>query len=155
MRPPCEGELRAPSSGVLRTAPGTAMRPPAGAVRSCIGVDLPAFVVHVEPANGATGILRDSPVVTRLSRRVDGRSLSASTFRVEDDRGPVPARLDTSLDGLVVVWWPQRLLTPGAEHRVAAEGLRDAVGRIVPTNVSRFVAGGFAGTELRGLDAPA
>ena len=131
MRPPCDAELRTASSGVLRAAPGTAMRPPAGAVRSCIA-DQPAFVVHVEPANGATGILRDSPVVTRLSRRVDGRSLSASTFRVEDDCGPVPARLDTSLDGLVVVWWPERLLTPGAEHRVVAEGLRDAVGGSSP-----------------------
>jgi hypothetical protein len=110
----------------------------------------PSHVVHVEPQNGATGTLRDSPVLTRLSQRVDLTSLNASTFRVEDAAGPVPARLGTSPDGFVLVWWPERLLTPGVEHRVVAEGLRDAIGRAVAPHESRFVPGGFSGTDLAG-----
>jgi len=110
----------------------------------------PGYVVHVEPQNGATGTLRDSPVLTRLSQRVDLTSLNASTFRVEDAAGPVPARLGTSPDGLVLVWWPERLLTPGVEHRVVAEGLRDAIGRVVAPHESRFVPGGFSGIDLAG-----
>jgi hypothetical protein len=132
------------------------MRPlTGGAMRPASKEGEAGFVVHVEPGDGATGILRDSPVVTRLSQRVDRQSLTAATFRVEDGSGPVPARLGTSLDGLVVVWWPERLLTPGAEHRVVAEGLRDVVGRLVPTYESRFVAGGFASVELGAMDGVA
>jgi hypothetical protein len=129
--------------------PAPTLRPlTSGSTRAALGADGPGLVVHVEPGNGATGILRDSPVVTRLSRCVDRLSLSAATFRVEDPSGPVPARLATSPDGHVVLWWPERLLEAGAEHRVVAEGLRDAVGRPIPTWESRFVAGGFAGADL-------
>lgn len=133
----------------MTAAGGAPLRPLAGgAMRSTVAAGGPGFVVHVEPGNGATGILRDSPVVTRLSHRVDPQSLTPATFRVEDASGPVPARLATSPDGHVVLWWPERLLTAGAEHRVVAEGLRDAVGRLIPTYESRFVAGGFTGVEL-------
>ena len=123
----------------MTPAPGASLRPLTGGARSTALAGGPGFVVHVEPGNGATGILRDSPVVTRLSHRVDRQSLSAATFRVEDASGPVPARLATSPDGHVVLWWPERLLAAGAEHRVVAEGLRDAVGRLIPTWESRFV----------------
>jgi hypothetical protein len=119
-------------------------------MRAIGATDVPSLVVHVEPQDGATGTLRDSPVLTRLSRRVDPASLNASTFRVEDAAGPVPARLGTSPDGFVLVWWPQRLLLPGVEHRVVTEGLRDAVGRVVPSHESRFVPGGFSGMDLAG-----
>ena len=110
--------------------------------------DGPSLILRVLPEDGATGTLRDSPVLTRLSRRVDARSLDATTFRVEDPEGPVPARLGTSPDGLVVVWWPERLLVPGVEHRVVAEGLRDAQGRLVPTHESRFVPCAFSRMDL-------
>jgi hypothetical protein len=133
----------------MTAPPAPTLRPlTTGSTRAALAAEEPGVVVHVEPGNGATGILRDSPVVTRLSQRVDLLSLTAATFRVEDASGPVPARLAISPDGHVVLWWPERLLEAGAEHRVVAEGLRDAVGRPIATWESRFVAGGFAGSDL-------
>src|SRR5262249_56901058 len=117
------------------TEAGAAVGPlTGGAMRSTVVADGPGFVVHVEPGNGATGILRDSPVVTRLSHRVDQQSLTAATFRVEDASGPVPARLATSPDGHVVLWWPERLLTAGAGAPGRAGGHRRRGGTALPTH---------------------
>ena len=84
---------------------GASLRPvTGGAMRGTVAAEGPGFVVHVELGDGATGILRDSPVVTRLSRCVDRRSVTAATFGSRTDpvpsqRGSRRARTVTSCSG--------------------------------------------------------
>jgi hypothetical protein len=100
----------------------------------------PAFVIRVDPRDGATGVFRDAPVVACLSHAADASSVGPETFRVEERGGAaVPGRLALSPDRAVVFWTAGRLLTPGIEHVVTADGLRDARGRTVAPYSSRFV----------------
>lgn len=110
--------------------------------------DGPAWVVRVDPQDGAIGVLRDAPVLARLSRPADPKSLSEASFRVEADGETVPATLRTSPDGRVVIWLGERLLNPGVEHVVVACGLRDALGRAVAAHRSRFVPCDLARADL-------
>ena len=109
-----------------------------------------AWVVRVQPVDGATGVFRDTPVLARLSRPADGRSLSAATFGVDDTTGRVPARLRLSPDGLTVFWFGERRLDPGVEHHVSVSGLLDQEGREFLPHASRFVACGLAREDLPG-----
>lgn len=111
--------------------------------------DGPAWVVRVDPRDGASGVLRDAPVLARLSRPADPKSLSEATFRVEAEGETLRATLRTSPDGLVVIWQGEDLLNPGVEHVVVACGLRDAWGRAVAAHRSRFVPCNLARADLR------
>jgi hypothetical protein len=108
----------------------------------------PSYVTRVEPEDGAAGVFRDALVLARLSHPVDPGSLSGETFSVHDLAGAVPSRVDLSPDHLVVIWRPDRLLDPGVEHRVVAEGLRDRRGWPVAPHRSRFVPGPHAFRDL-------
>lgn len=110
------------------------MRRPAGAR----GADAPA-ILFVDPEDGATGILCDTPVALRLSSPVDPASLGPETLRVHDDAGPVPGEARLLADGRLLVWRAARLLRPLALHFVVAQGLRDRRGREVAPHWSRFV----------------
>jgi hypothetical protein len=96
-------------------------------------------VVRIDPFDGAVGVFRDTPVLARLSHPLEPASLSSESFRVENVAGVVPAQVRTSPDQRVVIWTPERLLTPGVLHFVRASGLRDAQGREVAPHLSRFV----------------
>jgi len=112
----------------------------AGTLRGGPGADPgPTFVVRVEPADRSAGVMRDSPVLLRLSRRVDPASVSMQTVEVRDPSGCVPAHVELSPDGLVLILRPRRLLTPDVEHEVRATGLRDDGGREVAAHRSRFL----------------
>ncbi len=120
-----------------------------GALRLALAVDGEAtFVVRVEPEDGATGVMRDSPVLLRLSRRVDPGSVSAEAFQVRDGGGPVPATLELSPDGFVLIWRAERPLAPDVEYVVLACGLRDQAGREVAAHRSRFAPCGLSGADL-------
>jgi hypothetical protein len=107
-----------------------------------------AFVAHVEPGDGAAGVFRDAVVLARLSHPVDPGSLSDATFQVSCPTGLVPSRLELSPDRCVLIWRPERLLDPGLEHEVVAQGLRDQRGRPVAPHRSRFVPGPLAFRDL-------
>lgn len=109
-----------------------------------------AWVLRISPEDGAAFVLRDTPVLLRLSHAVDPGSLDAAAVRVVDAAGDVPADLRCSAGGLVVICQPRRLLVPGVEHVVIARGLRDRRGRPVAEHWSRFVPCGLAGPDLRG-----
>jgi hypothetical protein len=108
----------------------------------------PVFVVRVDPEDGSSGVFCDALVLARLSHRLDPRSVSRETFRVEDERGEVPSRLELSPDGLVVFCHPSRPLTPGVEHVIVASGLKDHRGREVAVHRSRFVPCGLTRDDL-------
>ena len=55
--------------------------------------DLPPAVARVDPRDGATQVLRDAPVILRISQPLDPASLSLETVSVEDDGGAVPGWL--------------------------------------------------------------
>jgi hypothetical protein len=110
--------------------------------------DEPARILRVEPADGATGVLRDSPVVVRLSHPADPLSVNAATLRVEDPCGPVAARPFVSPDGLVVLCIPDRPLLAGVPHAIVARGLRDRKNREVAPHESRFVPADLCLSEL-------
>jgi hypothetical protein len=114
------------------------------------GAPQPPWVVRIDPRDGARMVLRDTPVLIRLSRPADVRSLSDRSVRVLDPAGPVPARLSLSADGCVVIWQPQRLLVPGVEHVVVSAGLRDCRGATVVPLRTSFVPCGLARPEIAG-----
>jgi hypothetical protein len=109
-----------------------------------------AWVMHTTPADGAVFVLRDTPVLLRLSHAVDPVSVNAGAVRVLDTAGEVPAGLRWAAAGHVVIWEPRRLLVPGVEHVVIARGLTDRRGRAVAEHWSRFVPCGLACEDLRG-----
>jgi hypothetical protein len=106
------------------------------------------FVVRVEPPDGASGILRDAPVLARVSHRLDSRTLSADSVRIVGHAGPVSMRLELSRDGFVLICRPDLPLEGGVEHRLEIVGLRDARGREVMAHESRFVPGGLGLHDL-------
>jgi hypothetical protein len=107
-----------------------------------------AYVVRVEPPDGAAGVFRDGPVLVRVSQPLDRRSLSGDTVSVVDAFGAIPARIELSVDAHVVIWRPERSLLPCLEHRLEVRGLRDRSGSEVPAHVSRFFPGGLSSHEL-------
>ncbi|MCG6921851.1 MAG: Ig-like domain-containing protein [Acidobacteria bacterium] len=109
----------------------------------------PFHVERVDPPDGATGVLRDDPVLVRLSAPVDPDRLSEATVEVREADGAVPSRVETLDGGRVLVWWPGRGLRPGREHHVVARGLRDRRGREAPALASRFTPGPLSGREIR------
>jgi hypothetical protein len=109
----------------------------------------PFQVERVEPPDGAKGTLRDDPVLLRLSEPVDVERFTEATVEVTEGEAPVPSRVETLDGGRVVVWWPDRLLRPGCEHRLVVSGLRDRQGREAPALASHFTPGPVAAVELR------
>ncbi len=118
--------------------------------RTAAQTPAPAEVVRVDPADGATGVFRDAPVVVCLSRPADPRSVSPRTLRVEDPEGPLPGALRVTPDGRVVVWHAHRLLAAGVVHFVVVRGVRDARGWDVVPHTSRFVPCPFTSEDLAG-----
>ena len=107
------------------------------------------IVARVDPNDGATQVLRDAPVILRVSQPVDPRSLSPESVSVQDDYGTVPGWLSLSPDFHVVIWGAERHLRPGILHFVVARGLRDQRGRLVDPHWSRFVPCDLARSDLR------
>ncbi|HZM51295.1 MAG TPA: Ig-like domain-containing protein [Vicinamibacteria bacterium] len=101
--------------------------------------DDPVRVLRIEPRDGATGVFRDTPIVASLSHALQPSSVTAEAFAVEDEDGAVPGRSALSADGRCVVWRAERLLVPGARHRVTVSGLRDVRGRTMAPHRSGFV----------------
>jgi len=100
----------------------------------------PPLVLRIHPRDGATGVFRDATVVACLSHAADVSSVGPDTFRVlEQGTVTVPGRVSLSSDRNLVIWTAGRLLTPGVEHVVRAEGLRDVRGLALGPYVSRFV----------------
>jgi hypothetical protein len=106
------------------------------------------FVVRVEPPDGSSGILRDAPVVARISHRIDPRTVADDTVRLSSRAGAVAMRLEVSRDGFILIGRPERPLDPGVEHRLELEGLRDRRGRAIVRHSSRFVPGPMGSRDL-------
>lgn len=129
------GSLR----GTLR--PGVAAPPPFD--------DGEPLVVRVDPADGASGVFRDTPVIVSLSQPADAATVSRDTFRVEaSGRTEVEGGIRLSPDGAVLIWTAARLLAPGVVHFVAVRGVRDRRGVPVKAHVSRFVPCDIALSDL-------
>jgi hypothetical protein len=109
-----------------------------------------AFVVRVEPPDGASGVLRDAPVLARVSHRLDPRSVAPHTVTLWSDTGAVPMRLEVSRDRHVLIGRPEQPLEGGVEHCLELCGLRDERGREVMAHASRFVPGGLGLHDLDG-----
>ncbi len=111
--------------------------------------DLAPAVARVDPRDGATQVLRDAPVILRISQPLDPESLSLETVSVEDDDGTVPGWVRLSPDSFVVIWGGDRPLRAFMLHFVVARGLRDRRGRPVHPHWSRFVPCDLAREDLR------
>jgi hypothetical protein len=121
-----------------------------GAVQLASVAPCAPWVMRTSPEDGAVFVLRDTPVLVRLSHPVDPATLSPATLRVIDACGAVPAEIASTADGLLVIWRARRLLVPGVEHVLTMSGLRDRQGREVSAHWSRFVPCGLARDDLRG-----
>jgi hypothetical protein len=111
--------------------------------------DVLARVAAVEPPDGATQVLRDAPVVLRLSCPLDPTTLTPESFWVQDPEGHVPGWVRLSPDLKVVIWGADRPLRAGKPHVVVASGLKDDRGRPVPPHRSAFVPCDLAREDLR------
>ena len=98
-----------------------------------------AYVINVDPRDGASGVFRDAPVVVTVSHPLAPASVTAETVFVEAGGEPVPGHLYLTPDAAVVIWVAACSLRPEVEHRVRAEGLRDWRGLPVEPHESRFV----------------
>jgi len=116
---------------------------PAGGTGAC-------WIIRVDPRDGADCVFRDAPVVARFSGCLDPASVSADTFRVLDDQGPLSGDLRVSPDGRVLIWTPLRPLSPDQHHFVVASGLRDVRGREGGAHLSRFRTCGLTRQDLSG-----
>jgi hypothetical protein len=105
--------------------------------------DSPAWVIHVAPEDGAMFVLRDTPILLRLSHPADSASF-ARGVRVLDAAGEVPTEIRGLSQGLIVLIKPLRLLVPGVEHVLIVRGLLDRRGREMAEHWSRFVPCGLA-----------
>lgn len=114
------------------------------------GGDGPASVVRVAPHDGAVCVFRDTPVVAHFSKPLDPASVGLQTFRVWDDRGPLPGHVRLSPDASVVIWEPDAPLTANAHHFVVCSGLRDARAREVAGHLSRFLTCDFMRRDISG-----
>jgi hypothetical protein len=108
----------------------------------------PTRVLRVDPADGLTGVFRDTPVLVRLSRPADVGTLTPDTFRLEEAGERVPGRARLSPDGCVIIWRADRLLDAGVEHVLTICGLRDIRGGDVTPHRSRFVPCTLVRAEL-------
>jgi hypothetical protein len=99
----------------------------------------PGALVRIDPRDGSVCVFRDTPVVAHFSRPLDPTGVTAQTFRVQDDQGPVPGRLRLSPDASVLIWEPAEPLAAYVHHFVVSSGLRDARGRELTTHLSRFL----------------
>jgi len=109
----------------------------------------PAWVMRVDPGDGATGVFRDAPVLACLSHPADAATVHG--FRVEETGGAaVPGEVLLSPDRRLLIWTASRLLAPGVEHLVTASGLRDHRGREVAPHRSRFVPCALARSDVPG-----
>jgi hypothetical protein len=120
-----------------------------GAAWPALEQSIAAWVTHATPEDGASFVLRDTPVLLRVSHAVEPASLTPGALRVLDPGGDVPGVVRWSAYGHVLIWEPLRLLVPGVEHVVIARGLRDRRGRDVAEHWSRFVACGLSSHDLR------
>ena len=111
----------------------------------------PAWVTRVDPGDGATGVFRDAPVLACLSHPADAATVHDRSFRVEEAGGiAVPGEVLLSPDGRLLIWTGTRLLAPGVEHLVTADGLKDHRGREVAPHRSRFVPCALARGDVPG-----
>lgn len=92
------------------------------------------------------GVFRDPVVLVRMSQPVDPESLGQ--LHVRDGAGAVPSCLETSPDLQVLIWRPRRLLSPGAEHVIVLQGLRNRKGQLLPCVTSRFVCGALSHADI-------
>jgi hypothetical protein len=129
-----------PSEGRALRAPGKSWRD--------VPEGVPPCVLRVDPPDAACGVFRDAPIVVCFSRPADPRTVSGETFLVDDEDGPVPGSVWTSLDGRVAVWTPSRPLAPGVRHTLRLRGLRDNRGRDLVVHESGFVPGHLALGDL-------
>ena len=111
----------------------------------------PAWVTRVDPGDGATGVFRDTRVLACLSHPADAATVHGGNFRVEEaGGGEVPGEIVVSPDGRLLIWIAARLLMPGVEHLVTADGLKDHHGREVAPHRSRFVPCALARDDVPG-----
>jgi hypothetical protein len=111
----------------------------------------PAWVTRIDPGDGATGVFRDARVLACLSHPADAATVHRGSFRVEEPGGvEVPGDLVLSPDGRLLIWIAARLLVPGVEHLVTADGLRDSRGRQIAPHRSRFVPCALARDDVPG-----
>jgi len=127
-----------PTSPSASATPGTGLRAN-GTALGGRGEDGPSWLIRVDPRDGAVCVFRDALVVAHFSRAVDATSVTAQTFRVWDDQGPIPGAFRLSPDACVLIWEARRPLEPHVHHFVTASRLRDVSGREVSSHQSRFL----------------
>lgn len=99
---------------------------------------MPPKVVSISPANGATNVQPDVPVVVTFSKPMDKTSLTSATLFVRDSaNNPVPGMLTFNVDSTAVTFYPADAFKQETTYSVfIAAAVKDLQGYSLGQDVS-------------------
>ncbi len=116
------------STGISRTSEAPAMAQPAAE---------PAQVVGLAPQNGTRVTNLTQPITIAFNEEIMPDTLNEFTFRLEDDFGPVPARIHYFKDNKQATLTPVGLLDTNKNYRViVTQGITDTYGRPIRSGIN-------------------
>lgn len=115
--------------------------------------DVPPTVIRVQPAAGATDVLRTDPVAVYLSEPPGPETGGPITFTLRERQRPLRGR--TELSGKVLTFIPDARLAAQVPHSISIEGVTDAAGnRLAGPTTSSFTTGALGWTPVQSLPGP-
>ncbi len=106
----------------------------------------PLKLIGLSPQNNQTVTNLSQPVTIAFSGEIRPETLNEFTFRLEDDFGPVPARIRYLPDRRQGILTPIGLLDAGKSYRVIiTQGITDTTGRPLQKGMTTTFATGYPG----------
>jgi hypothetical protein len=100
----------------------------------------PPTVASTSPANQATNIPENNPIVITLSEPLKAKSITANSIVVYqgllEGAAIVPGKIGLSTDGLQLIFMPSNILADYTEYKVVIDGIRDRAGNPIATAYS-------------------
>lgn len=109
----------------------------------------PPTILSIDPADGASDIPTDQPIVIEFSEAIDPTSLGHLTIEV--DGGPVPGAF--SVDGPVVTFTPDAAIPQVARIHVRNTGVADLAGNASNNSAIAFTTAGVFDTTAPTVEA--
>ncbi len=127
---------QAPAARPARVAQATAVANPRAAAMSQPAA-APTQIVGLSPQNGSRVTNLTQPITIAFSEEVMPDTLNEFTFRLEDDFGPVPARIHYFKGNKQATLTPVGLLDSNKSYRiVVTQGITDAFGRPIRSGIN-------------------
>jgi hypothetical protein len=97
----------------------------------------PVQVIGLAPQNGASVTNLTQPITIGFNEHIKPETLNEFTFRLEDDFGPIPAKIHYFENNKQATLTPIGMLDTGKNYRVVVtQGVTDAAGRPIRSGIS-------------------